>query len=419
MLKRILIISQWFPPEPAPIGIMLNEIAEGMVAWGYQVTIITGFPNHPGGQIYGGFRKRLWQTIDSKGAKIVRVYLYTSPRKTFFRKALTYVTFSISSCIAALCVKRHDILFIVNQPLTLGPVGWLIKEVKKTIFIFNVQDIYPDVAVLMGVLKNRTVIAFLRQLERFTYRKADYITVIAESFRRNLLSKGINDDKIKLLPNWIDTDEISPLGKINYFSGEGLENKFVVLYAGTIGLISGADILLACAEQLRYKSDIVFVFVGEGVLKGTLEREAEFRSLDNMKFFPFQPRQMLSSMLATADVCIVSLLKHAGETSVPSKVIAYMAAGRPVIASVDLKCETAEVIKQANCGKVVSPGDSSALTTAILELFNDRNQAKSYGKNGRAYVTKYLSKKVVVPQYAELLDALPDASMSRHRSYKH
>jgi len=417
-VKKILIISQWFPPEPAPIGIMLNELTDGMVARGDQVTVITGFPNHPGGQIYRGFKKKLWQTDNSIGKKIVRVYLYTSPKKTFIRRALSYLTFSVSSLIAAMSLKSHDILFVVNQPLTLGPVGWLVKTVKRTRFVFNVQDIYPDVAVIMGVLKNRTVISFLRHLERFTYNKADCITVIAETFKKNLLSKGISDDKIKILPNWIDTDEIIPLGKNNGFSGNGLGKKFVVLYAGTIGLISGADVLLRCAEQLKERNEIVFVFVGEGIVKEKIEREAALRSLDNIKFFPFQPRQMLPSVLATADVCIVSLLKQASEVSVPSKVLAYMAAGRPIIASVDPACETAKIIKQADCGKVVEPGDSSAITAAILELFDDSDRAKSYGKNGRTYVMKYLSKKVLVTQYAELLDTLPDYSMGSHRSDK-
>ncbi|NVN92172.1 MAG: glycosyltransferase family 4 protein [Desulfuromonadales bacterium] len=400
---NILIICQWFPPEVAPIGVMLMELAEDLAKNGNSVTVITGFPNHPSGQVFKGYRKSLSTSEIVNGIRVVRCYLYTSPKKTFFRRVVNYLTFAVSSFGAAMMLRRQDLLFMVSPPLTNGLMALFLRHIKGIRYIFNVQDIFPDVAISTGVIRNGFLIRFLKSLELLIYHGAERIAVISEGFRGNLLAKGVSDAKIRVIDNWIDTGEIVPMPRDNEFArAHGLPGKFVVLYSGTIGMISGAKILIECAEKLKDRKDILFLFVGEGVVKTEIEEKARATGLDSIRFLPFQPRNILSQVQSSADVSVVTLLHRKGNSSVPSKILGYMAAARPVIASVDPDSDTSRLIERAGCGICVNAEDAPALTEAIETLYNDREKAALLGRQGREFLVAQCNRKVITSKYESL-----------------
>jgi putative colanic acid biosynthesis glycosyltransferase WcaI len=407
---KLTIICQWFPPEYAPIGVMLKELAQDLIKKGHEVTVITGFPNHPSGVVYGGYEKSLFAREEYEGIRIIRCYLYTSPEKTFFRRLLNNVSFALTSFIAAWLLPRQDLLFMVSPPLTNGFMALLLKKLKGLPFVFNVQDIYPDAAIAAGVLRNRWLIAVAGRLEKAVYREAATVAVISEGFRQNLIAKGVPAYKISMIYNWIDSRELVPLPKDNSFSQQhGIVDKFVVLYSGTIGLISGAEVLLEAAERLKAHDDILFLFVGEGVVKDRLVQGAGRRNLDNTMFLPFQPRELLSELQSSADISVVTLLRNKGKSSVPSKVLGYMAAARPVIISADIDSETARFVESAGGGICIGPEDALGLTEAILRLYHDRTTAAQMGRNGRLFVTSHCDRAIITSEYEKLMLAARQA----------
>jgi colanic acid biosynthesis glycosyl transferase WcaI len=402
---RIAFVCQYFPPEPAPIGVMLGELAADLGAAGHRVTVVTGFPNHPGGAIYPGYRKRLFAREQRGSADIVRCWLYTSPSKRFLPRLANYLSFALTSAIAASRLRDHDLLFIVSPPLSNGLLAVALRKLFGLRYVFNVQDIYPDAAIAAGMIRNTFLIAIARALERMTYRHAEGVAVISEGFRNALQARGVAAGKVAVIPNWLDLEEITPRPRDNQFATDnGLAGKFVVLYSGTIGIISGAEVMLDCAQRLAGRPDILFLFVGEGVVKERLQREAAARGLGNMRFLPFQDRALLPQVQSAADLSVATLRPGQGRSSVPSKVLGYMAAARPVLAGVDGGSDTHRLIEQAGCGRWAAPGDAAALCEAILRIHGDRALGRRMGGNGRRYLETHCSRRTVTAQYARLFE---------------
>ena len=271
-----------------------------------------------------------------------------------------------------------------------------------------VYDMYPDLAIDSGEIRNSQVIAAARRAERAQYRLSDRVLVLSDGFRRKLEARGVPPEKLVVIPVWLDTNEIVPRGRDNAWRRrQGIDPGCrVVLYAGTIGLVSGARVVLAAAERFRGRDDVLFLFVGEGRVKDELERAARASGLQNMRLLPFQPREDLADVQASADVSLVTLAPGRGHTSVPSKVVGYMAAGRPIAASVDLDCDTAEVIRSSACGVVVPPGDGDALARALETLLEDDRERGDMGERARAAFEERFGADGALRRYAEMLEGL-------------
>jgi colanic acid biosynthesis glycosyl transferase WcaI len=292
---------------------------------------------------------------------------------------------------------------MVSPPLSNGLIALLLHRLKGLRFVFNVQDLYPDAALSAGVIRNGLLIKILKKIELAVYRGAERVAVISGGFKENLIAKGVSDAKITIISNWLDTREIVPVPRNNEFARtHGLTDKFVVLYSGTIGMISGAEIIIECAQKLKTHGDILFLFVGEGVVKEAISKKAESIGLCNIRFLASQPREILSQVQSSADVSIVTLSKGKGKTSVPSKVLGYMAAARPVIASVDPESDTRRMIESAGCGICVDPEDVQGLSMAIESLYHDREKARLLGRRGREFLVSHYDRKVITSQYENL-----------------
>jgi len=405
---RFCFITQWFPPEQAPIGHMMLELARNMVRRGHHVTVITGFPNHPEGRVFGGYSKRLILKEEIHGVQVWRVWLATSTKRTKMNRMLTFFSFTVSLSIAFLFLIKCDVVFAVLQPLSVGPFLSAACWMKRTKLVLNVQDLHPDVPIELGLIRNPFMVDFLRRIERFSYRHCHAVTTICDGFRNHICSKGTTKGSVYVIPNWIDTEAVRPQCRLTLFRKElGLDEEHIVcLFAGTVGYVSGADIILDAAEQLRTMKHVCFVFVGEGPIVPQLKENVAKRGLSNVLFRGFQSRERLSDVQSTSDISLVTLKKGKGMHSVPSKVLGYMAAGRPVIASVDEGSETARQIRSADCGLVARPGDVDALADAIKSLAVDNAECDRLGGNGRIYVEHELAMDQVLERYTKTLEGI-------------
>lgn len=407
----VVIVTAWFPPESAPFGQMMFELARYLGAAGLSVDVITNVPNHPSGHVYAGFSNRVFsESALGPGVRVVRLGIVPrfrggrAPPGRLYR-LVSFLWFTIAAGVAVLLRHKPRVIFAVLQPLTVAVPLLAAARLRRAKVIFNVQDLHPDALVDIGLVKNRSVIAALRFLERLAYRCADALAVICDGFRDHCIARGADPAHVEVIPNWINLDEIRPQLQASRLRAEiGIPNEaFVALYAGTIGLVSGADVLIDACARLPPDSAIRVVFVGEGQLVPLLKEKASRLAPDTFCFLPFQPRDRLNDVQSLADVSVVTLLPGHGRTSVPSKVLGYMAAGRPVIAAVDLDSETARLIHAAGAGWVVPPGDPNSLARALLDAQRDEDKRHRCGRSGRRYLEDHHRQDAVLERYARLL----------------
>lgn len=405
---RILLLTLYFAPDAAANAVIMTELAEELSALGHQVTVVTAFPHYAGNVIDHRYRGRLIQLDQYKGIRVIRTYLYTSPHKQrFVVRFLNYVSFNLLCTLAGLFAGPHDIILAPSPPLTIGLSAYIISRAKRIPYIYNVQDIYPDVVVKLGILRNPCVITLSRRLECFVYAHARHITVISDGFRANLLRKGVPPQKLTVIPNFVDVDFIRPLPRDNGFRHRfGLDGHFVVLYAGNLGHSQSLEDVLECAALMEDRDDISFVIVGNGSRKPYLETRAHEMGLANVHFIPFQPREDVPDIYAAADVSLVPLRQGIAMDSVPSKLYTIMASGRPVIAAVDPGSDTWEFVQQAQCGLCIPTEDPQALAEAIRALYADPALRERLGRNGREHVVQHYTRQAVGRQYHDLLTSL-------------
>ena len=407
---NIVIVCYIYPPEVAPAGQMVKELSEDLASVGHQVTVITGYPNHPQGTLYDGWlmRGRLWE--DGLGFRVLRVPHSTSPDRGFRARSRFYASFAVNSLLAGLGLRRIDAVLCLSSPVVGALCCWLLAALKRARFYYDIWDIYPEVALSTGVLRPGLVASILLRLDTFLCRRAAKVITISEGMKRTLMARGLSDDHMVTIPVWLDTGEIVPCDRLNQWRREqGIAaDRFVALYAGTIGLISGAQMMLDVAEVLRDREDMLLLFVGEGERKRELETGAEARELRNLAFLPFQPRERLAEVQSTADVGVVTLERGKGKTSVPSKVLGYMAAARPVVASVDEDSDTAAWVRRSGGGWVVPPEDPRAMADALLRAAGDPEATAERGRNGRRFLEETLSRKSCTAEYERLLQGPRD-----------
>ena len=401
---KIGIICQYFPPEVAPIGVMVEELSRDFSKKGHDVSVFTGFPNHPKGEIFEGFTSKILGTTENHcdGVKIHRAWSYLTKSKSLVQRAFNYITFTLATIFTVL-FHRKDVYLVISQPFSNVMLCVLLKLLRRP-YVLVVQDIYPDAAITLEIISNPILIKVLYRLEYIFYKFASKVIVISEGFSENLVRKGVPREKIVIIPNWIDLDEIRFVESNNKFSEKyDLKNQFTVLYSGTIGLASGAEVVYEMAKLLSHESEITVMMVGDGVVKQDIEKNAQAENIQNIQFAPFQPRQILPQILSSASVGLVTLLPgHAGN-SVPSKILGYMAVGCPVIASADKGSDTYNFVMESGCGLCVKAGDAIALAEAVWTLKNNSELATTLGKQGRIYLEQYLSRDYVTGIYEGLV----------------
>jgi colanic acid biosynthesis glycosyl transferase WcaI len=399
---RILIYGINYAPELTGIGKYTSEMCEYLVMRGYEVTMITAFPYYPEWKIPEEYRNKILLKERHNGVTVKRSYLYVPSKVTTKKRILHEMTFILSSFVNLITTKKPDILIVISPPLCLGLTAYMAGRLKRVPFVFHVQDLQPDAARDIGMLKKGIFIRLLYKIENYIYERASLVSTISGGMRRKIISKGINPGKVFFFPNWVNTDFIRQWERNNIFrKNNGLGSKFLVVYSGNIGIKQGLDTILDVANRTRDMDDIVYLVVGDGAYKENLFRKNKKMALNNVKFLPVQPRDMLPYLLSAADISLVPQQKTVTDIVMPSKLIDILASGRPVIAGAKPGSEVYNVIKNYGCGIVVEPENPDQMYKAVIDLYNNRDKAEEYGRNGRRYAIENLSKEPILKAFEQ------------------
>jgi colanic acid biosynthesis glycosyl transferase WcaI len=415
---RVLVLCPHYEPDTAPTGEVMTRIAGELVARGHELHVVTSLPWYRHHRVEPGWTGRPVRHEDRNSERITRVHPFPTDKRNIPARALGFAGFTgLAAVMAVKGWRDHppDVVLAMSPPLTLGAAGWVAARRWRVPFVFNIQDVFPDVAVELGAITNRSVIGVASWLERATYRHADAVTVLSDDLRDNLVAKiqgSVPDsyDRIRVIPNFVDTARIAPANRTGspgggaYRREHGLGDRQVVMYAGNIGFSQSLELLVGAARALAERSDVVFVINGGGSARPDLERQAI--GLDNVRFVDFQPPELLADVLAAGDIHVVPLRRGLARSSVPSKAYSILAAGRPVVASVDEGTEVARVVEKAGAGLAVPPDDPEAFLAALTALLGDPARARAMGVAGRAFVERWASPAVVAGRYESLFTEL-------------
>ena len=405
---RILIYSYNYHPEPIGIAPLMTELAEGLVKRGHKVRVVTGMPNYPQRRIYPEYRSKWYLTEHKNGVKIQRSYVWIRPKPRLLDRVLLEVSFVVTSFLQALNGWRPDVIFLTVPSLPVCVPAALLGLLYACPVVLNLQDILPEAAVHTGLLKNKQLINIFAALEKFAYHTANKISVIADGFVENLLSKGVNANKIVQIHKWVDVNFIRPLPKENncFRTAHQLAGKFVVLYSGNIALTQGLETVVKAASLLGYIPDIAFVIVGEAKGRERLQEQVLACGTQNVLLLPFAKREHLPEMLAAADVGLVVQKQNVISFNMPSKIQVLLASGRPIVASVPRSGMAALEVQKSGGAIIVPPEDPHALAAAILDLYKHPDKAKTLGYRSRQYALEQYGLEQALNQYEALFESV-------------
>ena len=404
---RLAVVCPHFAPDIAPTGVVITRIVEELAARGHRIDVVTALPWYEHHRVEPGWGGRPARTETTAWGSITRVHPFPTDKRSIPRRAVAFGGFSALAGLSGLRGSRADGVLAMSPPLTLGLTGRAMATARRAPLVFNIQDVFPDVAIELGAIANERVIEAARWLERLSYRAADAVTVLSDDLRDNVAAKLPPDEraKVRVIPNFVDTDAIAPLDRMTPYRRQlGIGDETVVMYAGNVGLSQSLELVLAAADKLSHREDVVFVVNGGGSARVDLERRAT--GMTNVRFADFQPKERLSEVLATGDVHVVPLKRGLARSSVPSKTYSILAAARPLVASVDLGTEVARVVEQAGSGVAVAPEDPAAFVDAIAALVDDPNRRATMGAAGRAFVERWASPASVAGAYEALFSEL-------------
>jgi glycosyltransferase involved in cell wall biosynthesis len=397
---HILLIHQAFTALDEPGGTRHHEFARLLAGRGHRLTVIAS----PVSYLTGTASPASANHEDDPAIRILRARVYTAHHKSFFHRLLAFFSFMISSFFLGLNVRGVDLVWGTSPPIFQGVTAWLLARLKGAPFLFEVRDLWPDFAIAVGVLKNQTLIRLSFWLERFLYRHADRMMVNSPAYVAHVRQRGAK--AVDLVPNGADPDMFNPADRgISFRTAHGLEQKFVVLYAGAHGLSNDLGVVLECARLLAQEVRFHFVLLGDGKEKPALQQSAAAMGLPNVTFLPPVPKSGMAAALAGADACLAILKPiEAYKTTYPNKVFDYMAAGRPVLLAIDGVIR--EVIEASGGGLFVPPGDPAALAEAVRRLADDPAGCRAMGLAGRRYIEAHFSRPALAERLAGILEGM-------------
>jgi len=407
---HIVLISLVFRPDNVSTAHVMADLAADLVAAGHRVTVFTTTPHYnqdPGAEILQPRRRywgRLLQTSDYRGMRVYHAWMPRKGRSVLLRLT-AWVWFHFIGTVAALLLaKRPDVILAPSPPLTVGVSAWVLGTLRSVPFVYNVQEIYPDIAINLGALKNPVLIWAMLALERFVYRRARTITAISPRMRERLVEKGVAPAKVIVIPNFVDLEDLAPRPKDNAFSREfHVHDKFVLSYAGNLGPAQGLKSFVDAADRLRDCPDVRLMLIGDGILADQLRELAAARGLSNLLLVPYQPYSRVPDIYGASDVCVVAQAAATASDAIPSKVYRIMACERPVIAATEPRSDLAQLVTTANAGVVIAPESGDALAAAVRDALANPRAWQARGISGREHVITRYPRATVSRQYDEVL----------------
>jgi colanic acid biosynthesis glycosyl transferase WcaI len=418
-MAKILILSLVFPPDQVSTAQIMGDIAVDLKEQGHQVTVITTRPHYnpvEDGEPQGleDYWWSLLQVSDFNGIEVFHTAMMRKGRSIFSR-LVSYVLFHTLSLLAGLFViERPDIILAPSPPLTIALTEWLLGVRYRVPFVYIVQEIFPDILIDMGVIRSSLMIKLLTKLEAFVYHRAAKLVAITEQMRQRLIDKGVPPSRAVTIPNFVNTEELRPAPKRNDFSTlHGIDDRYVVSYAGNLGPVQLLDDFIKAADILRDDRSIRLLIVGDGILREDLRTQVVERGLENMLMLPYQPYSRMQQIYAASDLCLVPQSSEAGPTSMPSKVYRIMACARPVLVYADPASELGQLVREVGCGIAVPAGEPQALADAIREAAQSPETMTTMGAVGRKHVEDNYARKVVTDRYGRLVMELIGSSVGR------
>jgi colanic acid biosynthesis glycosyl transferase WcaI len=389
---KILLISPYFPPEIGSAAHLYFDLAQALRHRGHEVTVLTGTPRYHVVEKPRQIRHKLLIKEDFQGLKVIRAFNLDIPWDIPILRGVDQFVSAFFSGLVGLGLPPFEVALVYSPPLPLALAALAFCRLRGQPLAVNIQDLFPQSAIDLGVLKNPFLISIFRNLESFLFRNADLLVVHSEGNRRYILERGGKPDKVSVVSHWIDTQTLKPASRQNGLrTSLGLQKHFVVSFAGVMGYAQDLETVLTSAEILRDQQHIAFLLVGDGVNKPKLTRWAQQKGLPNVHFLPMQPKEKYPEVLAASDLCLVTLRPEMKTPVVPSKIMSIMAAGRPILASLPLESDAPQLIREARCGLCLPPGDTQAMAQAISRLRADQTLRRNMGAEGRRFAVKHFS----------------------------
>jgi colanic acid biosynthesis glycosyl transferase WcaI len=400
---RILIQTLHYLPDGGPSAPLFAMLGEALAKRGHEVTVVAAAPHYPSGRVQEPYRG--WRTRRSieKGVRVIRVPVPSVNRARMLQRLIQWLVYQVGSTLST-WQEPLDVGVYSSPTLSMWLPFAYHTVLRKRTAVYSIHDVYPQVGITLGIFRRPWVISIVSAMEKFCLARSAYVRILSESFAAPLKALAVPDEKMALIYDWVDTTLIQPGPKDNRFAREnGLTDKFVVQYAGNIGLSQGLGHVLEAARSLASDREILFLLVGDGTGRERLESDARKMGLANVTFLPFQPRPRLPEVLASADLSLVSLQKGITTGSLPSKSFSILSSGRPILASVDEDSDMARLVERSGAGITVPPERPELLAEAVIKLKQDPAACHQMGVRGREYVEKYHSPESAAAFFEELL----------------
>jgi glycosyltransferase involved in cell wall biosynthesis len=400
---RVVLLHQAFASGSEAGGTRHWELGTRLPEYGHHLTVVASAVSYLTGK--AGRSGDLGRD-DETDVEIIRVPALSVHHRGFGWRVIAFLWFALASAVAALRVREVDLVMGTTPPIFQAASAWWVAALRRKPLLLEVRDLWPDFAIDMGVLRNPVEIALARWVERFLYARAAIVLVNSPAYRDAIHRKGVPLSKLRFIPNGVDVSMFDPDGTgVSIRRQFGLQDAFLVVYAGAHGMANDLGIILQAAERLQVHDEIHVLFVGDGKERMNLETQAQGRGLRNVTFAGAMPKAAMPEVLAAADVCVATLMNiPMFATTYPNKVFDYMAAGRPTVLAIDGVIRA--VVEEAGGGIFVPPGDSDAMTEAIESLYHDRARARAMGLAGRQYVESHFDRARQARDFAAIIDEL-------------
>jgi colanic acid biosynthesis glycosyl transferase WcaI len=385
---RIVVLSINYWPEETGIGPVTTWRCEYLASRGHEVTVCTTFPYYPQWKVDERYRSALWQREKRHGVTILRSCAWIPVKVSPVKRILFETSFLACNLVRTLSAQKPELLLVVSPPLGLALTARLLGRYWRVPFVYDVMDLQPDAAAELGMLRPGAFLRTLYGLERFAYRHADLISTLTEGMRQRIIGKAISPNKVTLFPARADHELLllkGGTGSEVFRRTHGLEGKFIVAHSGNMGVKQGLDVVLGAAALSRDRTDIIYLLVGDGAARRELQSRASAMGLENVRFMPLLPREEFLQFLTAADLSLITQQRSVADIVFPSKTVTLMAAGCPILASVNPGSEVASIVQQSGAGVVVAPEDSSQLVKSITGLERDRSRLTGMSESGRRY----------------------------------
>ncbi len=416
---KILYISQYFPPEMGAPAARASELAHHWAQAGHDVSVLTGFPNHPTGVVPGEWRSRLRRLIYNEKigkVKVFRSWLWPLPNRKAHERMRNYASFCISAGLRGLALPRPDVIIATSPQLLVAVSGWWLGFAQQVPFVFEVRDLWPESLIGVGMGDENSLLHHgLAAVARFLYERAHRIVVVTPAFKQHLIQRWrVPEERIAVVENGVEADLFAPqppAANLALRQQLGAEGKFLVCYAGTMGMAHGLETLLDAASQLQAQNpQVMFLLIGEGAEKERIKSRAQDQGLRNVHFLDQQAREKIPAFISASDVCLVLLKKtDVFKTVIPTKMLEFMSCSRPVIVGVDGQAR--QIVEESGGGIVIEPENATELAQAIHQFAANPAYGAALGQKGREYILRHFSRRQTAEKYIEILKSLN----SRHR----